>query len=407
MTTSLTWPAFEKLAQQGDAFFGLLWKNILMDRRLATRLNQYPGVGSFYQSLADQPVRTILQEATPFLWQYVFKLLDSDKSVRTEIAFLQHLIDSFHPLIQGPVSMSIVNIGQQESTFTLPKAGLSITVIDKLTLHVEQGRLHVIGKEHNLPAEPGDVFATLPGYAGKVIVARDLFDPVSAAKIDQKAANTCADQVAGGLALIERFDPDLARLIQKTIQYYVPVVLMKAGQHHSFMSKAYPGVIFLSASTNPLLIAEAIVHEYAHTELDQITAFEPIVSGTDNAIYYSPWRSDARPMQGLFHAVYVFFKVYAFLEMIDLQRLTASEQAYLIYRREIIRWRLQIGMAQIPPGLLSPICQSILNCIDAALRPTMQGAQLRHSPAYPTLATHMDEWINQHPDKLIKFTINP
>jgi HEXXH motif-containing protein len=58
---------------------------------------------------------------------------------------------------------------------------------------------------------------------------------------------------------------------------------------------------------------EAVVHEYGHQKLDAILALDPLFRGDGGeAIYYSPWKDDPRPLTGLLHAVYSFAIVLSF-----------------------------------------------------------------------------------------------
>lgn len=401
MTVKSPRPTFEKLAGQGDVLLGLLWKNLLIDPAITACLRQYPTVMPFYRAVAGQPSPVILEQATPFLWHWVSNLLGAGDAMTTDMVrtFLRHLIDSFHTVVPTPFALPL-GADASAAQLTLPKSGLVITPGDGTQLCGEDGRLWLREEGRIYPIADRSAGMALPDSKGMVTAAPDLFGADIADKLDRTALSTVADQVAGALQRIERLDPDLARLIERVIRLYVPVKPVEIGQHHSFTTAAYPGVIFLSPSANPLLLTEAIVHEYAHTELDRITAFEAIYRKEDeDATYYSPWRNDARPLWGLFHAIYVFFRVYEFLQAIDAETLSGTEQTYLRHRRELVRWRLRIGIAQVPPQALNPICRSLLTAINESLEASMRQARFVDSPVYPTLMAHGQRWLLAHPDR--------
>lgn len=52
-------------------------------------------------------------------------------------------------------------------------------------------------------------------------------------------------------------------------------------------------------------LAETLVHETGHLLLSALAAEEPVVLNDPSARYRSPLRSDPRPMEGVFHAVFV------------------------------------------------------------------------------------------------------
>lgn len=54
-----------------------------------------------------------------------------------------------------------------------------------------------------------------------------------------------------------------------------------------------------------LRLAESVIHEALHLQLTGYEAIEPIVADRKSTMA-SPWRSEERPIQGVFHGLYVF-----------------------------------------------------------------------------------------------------
>jgi hypothetical protein len=86
----------------------------------------------------------------------------------------------------------------------------------------------------------------------------------------------------------------------------------------SFSEPHLPFSIFVSGPrecglTNSLRIAEGIVHEAMHLQLTLIEQVVPLVNSA-NGEYFSPWRNQHRPAQGVLHAVYVFKVIHRFIE---------------------------------------------------------------------------------------------
>ena len=85
----------------------------------------------------------------------------------------------------------------------------------------------------------------------------------------------------------------------------------------SFSEPHIPFSIFVSVPrgsgvTNPLRVAEAIVHEAMHLQLTFIEKVLPLVQFTGKQ-HYSPWREEFRNAQGLLHGLYVFCVINEFL----------------------------------------------------------------------------------------------
>lgn len=68
------------------------------------------------------------------------------------------------------------------------------------------------------------------------------------------------------------------------------------------------GLVFLPGVIDPNDVAECLLHEALHQKLYRVEEGAPLFEGEqgDAEIYYSPWRSDARPLRMLVHGAYVF-----------------------------------------------------------------------------------------------------
>ena len=91
----------------------------------------------------------------------------------------------------------------------------------------------------------------------------------------------------------------------------VPVT-MHEGRLLSWTSSSLLGTIFVTDHPDIGLLAEQLVHEISHTRLflvqmidDLLVEDFPNQSWTD-ARFYSPWRREPRPLNGILHGVFVF-----------------------------------------------------------------------------------------------------
>lgn len=99
----------------------------------------------------------------------------------------------------------------------------------------------------------------------------------------------------------------LASEIVMGVQSLVPVHSHAIDVHRSQTFREIPGLLVLSWMPDTSVIVEALVHEYHHHKLNALLNLDPIiVEGSPEAIYYSPWRDDPRPLSGILQGIYVF-----------------------------------------------------------------------------------------------------
>jgi HEXXH motif-containing protein len=105
----------------------------------------------------------------------------------------------------------------------------------------------------------------------------------------------------------------------------------------SFSEPNIPFSIFVSVPqsnhvTNPLRIAEAIIHEAMHLQLTLVEKYIPLVIKTQKKIF-SPWRGEYRSIRGILHALYVFRVIDRFLEILLAMKSYSYEEVEYIQGR--------------------------------------------------------------------------
>jgi hypothetical protein len=144
-----------------------------------------------------------------------------------------------------------------------------------------------------------------------VTMAADMFDAASPALLSSDAGHYWQQTVLHALKLIERFAPESMQPVSQTLKLIVPVHSHRQDQTLSGTPDGCIGI--LAASWVPAKnFAETIIHECAHSALNNILRTTPMV-GANKKNYYSPFRSDPRPAIGLLHAQYSFHNVCLFL----------------------------------------------------------------------------------------------
>jgi HEXXH motif-containing protein len=204
--------------------------------------------------------------------------------------------------------------------------------------------------------------------------------------------------ISDALKLIETVDPNLQTRISEVVRWYVPIRSPKAEIHCSFTSPQLKGVIFLSYTQNRFALAEAIVHEFGHTELNTIMDTESVVLEDPSERFYSPWRRDPRPLSGLLHALYVFSGVIEFLTRALTSPIMVAERKYLEGQRVAIYHKLRIGLKQVPEQRLTLIGREIIEDIRRCL--SFQESDLSPGigqvPAH--IYQHLEAWKSEHPE---------
>jgi HEXXH motif-containing protein len=111
-------------------------------------------------------------------------------------------------------------------------------------------------------------------------------------------------------------------------------------------SSAIFGACFLSATEQPLFLAEMLLHEFCHNKLRLLQEVVPLISDKylNRWIFYSPWRDEPRPIDGLMHGLYVFSSIADFWLHVW-KNLNANEAERKIAQRRVGTLVLQLKFA--------------------------------------------------------------
>lgn len=104
----------------------------------------------------------------------------------------------------------------------------------------------------------------------------------------------------------------------------------------------WPNWIFVSAPrtagiVSGLRFGENVVHEAMHLQLTDLEARVPLVADIDSRLH-SPWKQEARKLQGILHGLYVFACISAFFDaLLRTQSLPEAGVEYIHRRTSSIR----------------------------------------------------------------------
>lgn len=194
--------------------------------------------------------------------------------------------------------------------------------------------------------------------------------------------------------------PDLKDRFLSDISYFVPIRQSDATTHNSFSAQAMVGVIFLSESYDDLKIAEAVVHEYHHNELYMYMQLKPLISDSGfERLFYSPWRSDARPLFGLLHACYVFTGVAHYMRAVEERARDPRFCDYFSRMRRLILCRLGIGLSQIRASDVTPLGQDLVAWLRNQHEKHERGFDTPLPESVATeISDHLAAWRRQYPE---------
>lgn len=360
----------------------------------------------YLRSLSVIPSAQIAAARSPFVAQSVHVLgSELALSPRIKAHSLEWLLMcSFDALFAN------LDVGQQieitrSDDISLPYLGLEFRSEGPLVLSKHSDRaLTIITPDGTQVIEIGAVptpfraktirFPQLSGAGVLVSTSNVLFDEACRRKIlaDCGHAETIAAIGGDALAILMSLPHEFLTLLD-LLTWVVPIDSTDPHVHCSFTSAKLDGVVFLSKNTTAMGMAEALVHELSHSELNLIAESYDLFGREDPArLFYSPWRSDPRPFSGLLHALHVFSRV---LRMYDAAVDCAEcDQATALERGDLIAHRLMLGLEQLRNFQLSDAAANIIGSI----RATAEDYVERHHPSKPpVIDAHLRAWTGANP----------
>ena len=139
-------------------------------------------------------------------------------------------------------------------------------------------------------------------------------------------APVAGDVFQPALDLLHDADPNWYTEFTGHTRLLVP---FRSAQYSSLTEGAFSGAVFVSeavASFNAtLLTAEHLLHEHSHFILSLILENDAIATD-DGTFYSSPWRTEARPLMGMLHGIFVFARIARFMRQCAERSLCAGAE---------------------------------------------------------------------------------
>lgn len=368
------------------------------DAETSRRLEQL----AFLESLNAQE---LVERATPFFWHNVHRLYrvrGEDAAVRARMAdflvatafdaFFDRVPDGYAIAIDGKDGIHLprlrLAVPPSNGKIALRRAGDRVDVTADAPAEVlAHHQVHELPEALLLPN--GHPALLTDGDIGKLATKADVIPGL-------------ADMIRTSLGIITLADPSRAARLTSLIRYYFPITTPDpATTHNSFSVVQMVGVIFLSEAYSDIRLVEAMVHEYHHNELYAVMEGTKVIDAGLDELYYSPWRPDARPLYGLFHALHVFSGVVDFyLHALSVDALREHHDTFRD-RCVHICWQLKTGLAQIRPERLTAVGMEVIESLHEELRSFEKAIGSLPAEMPPSQQKHLVTWRTEHPNLVV------
>lgn len=185
------------------------------------------------------------------------------------------------------------------------------------------------------------------------VIASAAFEPgpkVQDPALLDKFAVALEEAVRLILCVVPDAEPELA----ESLRCVVPIA-NESGSFRSGTVSLAPGLMYMSVTFSSLHIVDMLIHEMAHSSLFLVQAEDPLLApnrhgdGWGPPMVYSPWRDDPRPLNGLLHACYVFWRVARFwIDAIRHNRDDCSSiRNFALRRLAALAVQLEAGMTEL------------------------------------------------------------
>lgn len=219
---------------------------------------------------------------------------------------------------------------------------------------------------------------------------------------------------------LDAFDPELLAELSSVVG---SVTLMDTSSVDAEMcsgsASAMFGACFFAVTDEPLYVAEMLLHEFCHNKLRLLQDFVNLLipEQLGPARFYSPWRDDPRPIDGILHGLFVFSTIARFWLSIEAQPHSSLEARQLARRRAAtLGFQLDYALAEFSANApLTPAGESYLASMSQniahiraqmhswsfdALLPLYSGVlrapELRMLPVATSLPRHRELWQLRH-----------
>lgn len=162
---------------------------------------------------------------------------------------------------------------------------------------------------------------------------RDNHHIPAADRLSPREAARWQELFEGAWSLLAEHAPGHAEELRAGLRSLIPLANTGTGPARSATMRDAFGAFGLTEPESAADLAITMVHEFQHSKLSALLDLVPLYDASGTDTYYAPWRTDPRPIGGLFQGVYAFLGVadaWRLLRAAPSQRRTAEHELALV-----------------------------------------------------------------------------
>ncbi len=378
----------------------------------------YPRLYENYRNLKDQlaakSAQDIVERGTCFFWKNIHHCYrqgacnDVNFKITCENV-LRTGFDSYFDWFPIGFSMTFMALNNVKVMFpelgiqfVMAKGSFKITKVDGALIRITSKESELVIDLKNIDPNIRIKKFHIPKYPkAQLVLAKSssIFDDdyIDRLYIETDQAEFLSKLIGKSIELIEAAMPELKERLYPFIKWYFPINSPNVLTHNSFSVNYMNGAIFLSIAYEDFRLAEAIVHELHHNELYRLQETHSLFEIQEEDIYYSPFRTDPRPLNGLLHAIFVFTGVADFLEKVELISQLADYHESIRFRREEVVRQVRLGIAQLNKNRLTETGLEIVSWIEETISRHESALGPLEGNLPKVMLRHLNKWCEDNP----------
>ncbi|MEV0235081.1 FxsB family cyclophane-forming radical SAM/SPASM peptide maturase [Nonomuraea sp. NPDC050786] len=164
---------------------------------------------------------------------------------------------------------------------------------------------------------------------------RDCHQWPPADRLDESALSAWQRSFEAAWCLIEKEYPQYAQGLRGGLTTLTPLASAPAGRDVSSTARHAFGAVAAALPGDPATLALLLIHEYQHVKLGAVLDLFDLFGKDDTRLYHAPWRTDPRPLEGLFQGTYAHIGVTDFWRT---RRNVVRGAAQVKAQEEFARW---------------------------------------------------------------------
>lgn len=264
---------------------------------------------------------------------------------------------SFERLVSLHRRYSIDLSGVREIRFD----GGDITIVGESGAHTYDGAdPEGPGVEHPYHEVRGQI--VLPTYDNNPRAGEEAHPDKEGNHVDLggRAPEEWVQTLRDALGIIEDHVPELMPEMELLLHQIFPVGY-EPEKHLSASLMEVMGNIYMTLHPDPMVMAEAIIHEFSHNKINALWILSPLLENAFHPLFSSPVRPDPRPLFGVLLAVHAFLPVeQLYVRMLERGHPLTSHPRFAARRAKIRESNAAAAATVLDNGTATPMGENVL-----------------------------------------------